>query len=49
VVINGYYINGYCEYFIMIIGGYFIDGYWQLFHCKPLVVILLVGIDSYLY
>jgi hypothetical protein len=31
----------------MAIGGYFINGYWWLFHCKPLVVILLVVIDGY--
>jgi hypothetical protein len=24
-----------------------IGGYWWLFHCKPLVVILLVVIDGY--
>jgi len=35
VVINGYYINGYCEYFI--------NGYWWLFYVilRLLVVILL--------
>jgi hypothetical protein len=26
----------------MVINGYFIKGYWCLFHCKPLVVILLM-------
>ncbi len=25
----------------------FINGYWWLFHCKPLVVILLMVIDGY--
>jgi hypothetical protein len=29
------------------IGAYFINGYWWLFHCKPLVVILLLAIDGY--
>jgi hypothetical protein len=24
-----------------------IGGYWWLFHCKPVVVILLVAIDGY--
>jgi hypothetical protein len=32
------------EYFIC---GHFINGYWWFFHCKPLVVILLVAIDGY--
>jgi hypothetical protein len=32
---------------LMVHGGYFINGYWCLFHCKPLVVILLVVIDGY--
>jgi hypothetical protein len=38
---------------LVVIGGYFINGYcgyWWLFHCKPLVVILLVvlmAIDYY--
>jgi hypothetical protein len=31
----------------MVIGGYSINSYWWLFHCKPLVVILLVAIDNY--
>ncbi len=31
----------------MAIGGYSINGYQLLFHCKPLVVILLVVIDGY--
>ncbi len=26
------------------IGGNFINGYWWLFHCKPLVIILLMVI-----
>jgi len=32
---------------INVIGGYYIIGYWWLFHCKPLVVILLVVINGY--
>jgi len=32
---------------LVVIDGYFINGYWWLFHCKPLVVILLIGIDGY--
>jgi hypothetical protein len=32
---------------LMAIGGYSINGYWLLFHCKLLVVILLVAIDGY--
>jgi len=32
---------------LLVIGGYYIDGYWWLFHCKPLVFILLVFIDGY--
>jgi hypothetical protein len=31
----------------MIIVGYFINAYWWLFHCNPLVFILLVIIDGY--
>jgi hypothetical protein len=32
---------------LVAIGGYYINDYWCLFHCKPLVVILLVAIDDY--
>ncbi len=39
VAIGEYSIGGYC--------GCFINSYWWLFHCKPLVVILLVVIDGY--
>jgi hypothetical protein len=31
----------------MVVGGYSINGYWWLFHCKPLVVILLVVFNGY--
>jgi hypothetical protein len=31
----------------MAIGGYFVNGYWWLFHCKPLVLTLLVVINGY--
>jgi hypothetical protein len=31
----------------MAIDSYSINGYWWLFHCKPLMVILLVAIDGY--
>jgi len=31
----------------MAITGYYINGYWWLFHCRSLVVILLVAIDGY--
>jgi hypothetical protein len=31
----------------MVIDGYFINGYWWLFHCQPLMVILLMAIDGY--
>jgi len=59
VAIGEYYIGGYWWLLtiniLMIIGGYFIGGYrwllmllyWWLFHCKPLVAILLVVIDGY--
>jgi hypothetical protein len=30
---------------LVVIGGYLINGYWWLFHCKPLMVILLVAIN----
>ncbi len=29
------------------IGDYYINGYWWLLYCKPLVIILSVGIDGY--
>jgi hypothetical protein len=32
---------------LLVFGGYYIDGYWWLFHCKPLVVILLMFIYGY--
>jgi hypothetical protein len=32
---------------LMDIRDYFINGYWCLFHCKSLVVILLLVIDGY--
>jgi hypothetical protein len=32
---------------LMTINEYFVNGYWWLFHCKSLVVILLVAIDGY--
>jgi hypothetical protein len=44
MVISGYYINGYCGYFI---NDYSISGYCWLCYCKPLVIILLVAIDGY--
>jgi hypothetical protein len=35
------------DYFLMDINGYCMNGYWWLFHCKPLVAILLVAINGY--
>jgi hypothetical protein len=46
MTIGAYSIRGYwC--LLIIIGGYFNNVYWWLFHCKPLVVILLMANDSY--
>ncbi len=51
MVIDGYFIGAYwcilMAIILVAIGGYFINGYWCLFHCKPLVIILLVGTDGY--
>ncbi len=47
MVIGGYSIMALGGYSIMAIGGYSINGYSWLFHCKPLVVILLVVFYGY--
>jgi hypothetical protein len=31
----------------MVIGDYSTNGYWWLFHCKLLMIILLMSIDGY--
>jgi len=31
----------------VVINDYYINGYWWVFHCNPLVVILLMVIDGY--
>jgi hypothetical protein len=44
MAIDGYFISGYWCYYI---SGYSTNGYCWLFHCKPLVVILLVVLHGY--
>jgi hypothetical protein len=54
MVIHEYFIGGYWWILVhiniiisVVIGGYYINGCWWLFHCKPLVCILLVVINGY--
>jgi hypothetical protein len=50
IAIGGYSIGGYWWLLIDIIwvaiGGYYVNGFWLLFRYRPMVVILLVVIDS---